>query len=227
MESVKDLAIPLQLTGASQWHGGKESTCQGRRHSRCGFSPWVGKVLLWRQWQSTAIFLSGKSHGKRSLAGAVHGVTKSGPRLNDWACTHARSNWQRLWSACPLNWHSQVSWIHIINSKPVRCLSRSQQKSENSLSTASCQHPWLSFRDGICLHPAVVFISLHDLFWMDNTFISLRPVFKVLDNKGGGGNKRGISPHTWANWGEKEPDEAIPVNKEMIRTHPSLKKEFW
>ena len=33
-------------------------------------------------------------------------------------------------------------------------------------------------------------------------------------------------PHTWASWGEKGPDEATPVNKDMIRTHPSLKKEF-
>lgn len=59
------------------------------------------------------------------------------------------------------------------------------------------------------------------------SFIGLRPVFKVLDNKGGDGNKRrGISPHTWANQGEKEPDEAIPVSKESIRTHPLLKKEL-
>ena len=34
-------------------------------------------------------------------------------------------------------------------------------------------------------------------------------------------------PHTWASWGEKEPDVAIPVNKDMIRRHPSLKIEFW
>lgn len=33
-------------------------------------------------------------------------------------------------------------------------------------------------------------------------------------------------PHTWASWGEKEPDVAIPVNKDMIRIHPSLKIEF-
>ena len=226
MVLVKDLAISLRLTGASRWLSGKESTLQCRRPSRWGFNPWVGKILLWRQWQPITMFWSGKSHGKGSLAGYSPWGHKEWA-TTEWACTCAHSNWQRLWSACPLNWYSQVSWIHIINSKPVHCLSHSQQKSENSLSTASCQCPWLSFRNGVCLHSAVVLSSLHDLFWMDSIFISLRPVFKVVDNKGGGGNKRGISPHTWANWGEKEPDEAIPGNKEMIRTHPSLKKELW
>ena len=25
-------------------HGGKDSTCQCRRHNRCGFDPWVRKI---------------------------------------------------------------------------------------------------------------------------------------------------------------------------------------
>lgn len=34
------------------------------------------------------------------------------------------------------------------------------------------------------------------------------------------GNQRGITPHTWANWREKEPDEATSVSKENLRKHP-------
>ena len=30
-----------------------KSACQCRRHKRCGFSPWVGKILWRREWQST------------------------------------------------------------------------------------------------------------------------------------------------------------------------------
>ena len=30
----------------SRWHRGKESVCQCRRHKRCKFNPWVGKIPL-------------------------------------------------------------------------------------------------------------------------------------------------------------------------------------
>ena len=45
---------------------GKESACQCRR---CGFHPWVKKILGRRKWQPTAVFLPWKFHGQSSLAG--------------------------------------------------------------------------------------------------------------------------------------------------------------
>ena len=36
---------------------GKESACQSRRHKRCGFSPWVGKIPCRRAWQPIPVFL--------------------------------------------------------------------------------------------------------------------------------------------------------------------------
>ena len=36
---------------------------------RPGFDPWVGKMPWRRKWQSTPVFLPGKSHGWRSLVG--------------------------------------------------------------------------------------------------------------------------------------------------------------
>ena len=36
---------------------------------RLGFDPWVRKIPWRRAWQPTAVFLPGKSHGQRSLAG--------------------------------------------------------------------------------------------------------------------------------------------------------------
>ena len=40
---------------------GKEPSCQCRRHKRCGFDPWVGKVPRRRAWQPTPVFLPGES----------------------------------------------------------------------------------------------------------------------------------------------------------------------
>ena len=62
----------LNLVGGAS---GKEPACQCRRHERCGiahrtnsgFDPWVGKMPLRRAWQPTPVFLSGESHGQRSL----------------------------------------------------------------------------------------------------------------------------------------------------------------
>ena len=34
-----------------------------------GFDPWVGKIPWSRKWQLPPVFLSGKFHGQRSLAG--------------------------------------------------------------------------------------------------------------------------------------------------------------
>ena len=53
------------LGGAS----GKESACRCRRLQRHGFHPWVGNIPWRRKWQPTPVFLPGKSHGQRSLAG--------------------------------------------------------------------------------------------------------------------------------------------------------------
>ena len=51
-----------------RWHSGKESFCQYRRQETwVQFLGW--EDILERKWQHTLVFLPGKSHGKRSLAG--------------------------------------------------------------------------------------------------------------------------------------------------------------
>ena len=49
--------------------GGKEPSCQRRRHKRREFDPWVRKIPWRRKWQLTPVFLPGESHGLRSLEG--------------------------------------------------------------------------------------------------------------------------------------------------------------
>ena len=65
-----------------RWHGGKEPACQCRRHKRRGFDPWVRKITWRRKWQPAPVFLPGKSHGQRSLAGYSPQGHKSQTRLS-------------------------------------------------------------------------------------------------------------------------------------------------
>ena len=65
---------------------GKESTYQCRRHRRCRFNPWVRKIPWSRAWQPTLVFLPGKFHGQRSLAG----YSPWGPKeldMTEWLST--------------------------------------------------------------------------------------------------------------------------------------------
>ena len=55
--------------GLPRWRSGKESACQCRRHRRHRFNAWVAKIPWRKKWWPTQIFLPGKSHGQRSLAG--------------------------------------------------------------------------------------------------------------------------------------------------------------
>ena len=57
--------------GLLWWLSGKESACQCRRHR---FDLWVRKIPWRGKWQTTPVFLPGKSHGRRNLV--VHGVAK-------------------------------------------------------------------------------------------------------------------------------------------------------
>ena len=50
-----------------------QETCR-----RCGFDPWVGKILWRGKWQPTPVFLPGESHGQGSLVGCrLWGRTES------------------------------------------------------------------------------------------------------------------------------------------------------
>ena len=57
---------PWFIWGLPWWLSGKEPACQCRR---LRFDPWDGRIPWKREWQPTPVFLPGKSHGQRSLAG--------------------------------------------------------------------------------------------------------------------------------------------------------------
>ena len=54
---------------------GEESACNA---GDPGSIPGSGRFPWRRKWQSTPVFLPGKSHGQRSLAGYSPGVTRVG-----------------------------------------------------------------------------------------------------------------------------------------------------
>ena len=58
---------------------GKQSACQCWRHR---FDPWIGKNPWRRKWQPTPVFLPGKFHGQRSLAGYSPRFSKSWTQLS-------------------------------------------------------------------------------------------------------------------------------------------------
>ena len=58
-----------------------------RRHKRCGFNRWVGKIPWRRAWPPTPVFLPGESRGQRSPAG----YSPWGRRVShSWVTKHAR-----------------------------------------------------------------------------------------------------------------------------------------
>ena len=71
--------IVYRLPCEAQW---KEPACQCRR---LGSIPGSGKIDPWRRkWQPTPIFLPGKSHGQRSLAGySPWGCKRVGSQLSN------------------------------------------------------------------------------------------------------------------------------------------------
>ena len=82
--------------GLPRWLGGKESACQCRRGE---LHPWVVKIPWRRKWQPTPVFLPGKSHGQRSLAGYSLCGCKESDRT-ERANTHVT-----------LNRHLQDNWF--------------------------------------------------------------------------------------------------------------------
>ena len=68
---------------------GKEPACQCRRCKRFGFDSWVGKIPWRRALQAPPVFLPGKFHGQKSLAGHSLGVGHKKSDMSDHTHVHA------------------------------------------------------------------------------------------------------------------------------------------
>ena len=76
--------VLLLLRASLGGTGGKELACPCRRHR---FHLWVRKIPWSRKRQPTPVFLSGKSHGQRSLVGYSPCVTRESVKA-EWLSTH-------------------------------------------------------------------------------------------------------------------------------------------
>ena len=87
--------VYVHIPRLSRWLCGKESVCQCRRHKRCRFDPWIRKIPWRRKWQPTPVFLPGKFHGQRSLAGYSpwsHKESDMAEQLNSHTHTHTHTH---------------------------------------------------------------------------------------------------------------------------------------
>ena len=68
----RSLMTCILLQGSPSNSVSKESACNAGDCllcRKCRFNPWVRKIPWRRKWQPTPVFLPGKSHGQRNLAG--------------------------------------------------------------------------------------------------------------------------------------------------------------
>ena len=68
-----------------QWLSSKRIHLQGRRHRRCRFAPWAGKIPWRRQCQHIPACLPGEPHGQRLQP---LGLQRIGHKWSNWAHTH-------------------------------------------------------------------------------------------------------------------------------------------
>ena len=54
-----------------------------RKHERCRFDPWVGKIPWGRKWQPAPVLLLGKFEGQGGWWATVHEITKNRTRLSN------------------------------------------------------------------------------------------------------------------------------------------------
>ena len=82
------------VLGLPRWLSGKESACQCRRQE---FDLWIQKIPWRRKWQPTPVFLPGKFHGQRSLAGCTPWGCKAS-EMTEHTSTHMLSLGGGLWA---------------------------------------------------------------------------------------------------------------------------------
>ena len=93
--------IPGQGTSGS---AGKESACNAGGLQKHRFNPWVRKAPWRKKWQPTPVFLPGKSHGQRSLAGySPWGRKESDVTEHTEVCGMSLSYWKASYYPCTDN----------------------------------------------------------------------------------------------------------------------------
>ena len=103
------------MLGFPRWLSSKEPACECKRR---GFDPWVRKIPWRRKWQLTPVFLPGKSHGQRSLAGySPRGCKRVG---HDSVTKQQQEEIPRFVNPSVIHLHFYFNWLTIISTtKPI------------------------------------------------------------------------------------------------------------
>ena len=109
--------LPIQVTGASWWLNGKESTCQCRRCQTFGLYRCAEKIA----WRRKCILLQysclGNPMDRGAWQAAVHRVSKSRTQPGDWACRSPQSSEQ----SCPCLQSRSSLFIYLIQIRDAAC----------------------------------------------------------------------------------------------------------
>ena len=134
-EQAPDLLLTLVLSVIQEIAEGfpdgavVKSLLQCRRRQRCRFASWVRKIPWSRKWQPAPIFLPGKHHVQRSLAGyspwgckelgtPKHAHTHTRTRTHTRARTHTHTHKNQLRKPWPLEFIWNTWIIHHLQWKP-------------------------------------------------------------------------------------------------------------
>ena len=157
--NIYDRGFP---SGAS----GKEPICQCRRHKRCGFNPWVKKILLEEEMATHPSILAwriAKDRGAWKVT--IHRVAKSqtwlkwlSRRAYTWPKAKQKRQWKKinmLWVLSPLAPHEMGSvepmWACAQHSVSPRPIQGQEAKADVSITSSSlekfAENHWTLWRD--------------------------------------------------------------------------------
>ena len=94
--------IYIYLYTADGCSVGKEPAWQCRRHKRCGFSLWVGKMPWRKKWQPAPVFLPRKFHGQRILEG-----------YSPWSLQRVGQDWAPVRVRTHTNTHTHTTYVSV------------------------------------------------------------------------------------------------------------------
>ena len=153
---------------------GKEPACQCRRHKRCRFDPWVGKIPWIGKWQPIPVFLPGKSRGQRTLADFSPWVRKELDMTEQKKKKKNFKTWKRIQMLFLLSylfsrkpWKIHSSWHYLGVSQP--SYSVPTNLGLRSLQCAACRgslillHIWLCPR--LAARPVTIRATTIKIHW--------------------------------------------------------------
>ena len=130
------LMTQMQFVGASLWvQLVKNLLASAGGCRRCRFDSWVGKIPWSRKWQPTPVFLPGKFHGQRSLAG----YSLWGHKESDMAeCTHTHTHTESV-----SLWHCRRTCTHTHTQSLSLWHCRRTHTHTHHTRAAALQHCWV------------------------------------------------------------------------------------